>query len=233
MTMTVPLLDRPTDIDQIVQSIERYNPGNITALEGYLKEQCENQQYDLHANLTLLKLYQFNSDSDNVDFPTMCQNITLILAKALTALPSSDFNLCLYLLNENIVEDKEFGVKQLIDVHSLLEECRFEEAWKEIKSTDGIKDMVKSVKGFEDGIIRFISHLISTSHQRISVTLSKKYLDLNDSALGEYAKKQGWKVSGQMIEIPANKDNSVRGVVVQENIRFEQLTKIITNSTAL
>lgn len=34
----------------------RFNPANIQNLESYLELQCEENEYDLEANLTLLKL---------------------------------------------------------------------------------------------------------------------------------------------------------------------------------
>ncbi len=43
-----------------VAFLSRYNPNNCTALEDYLEMQCTDHGYDLEANLTLLKLYQFN-----------------------------------------------------------------------------------------------------------------------------------------------------------------------------
>lgn len=59
--------------------------------------QSKENLYDLEANLAVLKLYQFNPNSFNIDIT--CQ----ILLKALTNLPHTDFILCKCLLYEKQV----------------------------------------------------------------------------------------------------------------------------------
>lgn len=55
-TMAAVHVDRPTPIQSLIDSVERYNPDNVQVLEDYLATQCKNGQYDLQANLALLKL---------------------------------------------------------------------------------------------------------------------------------------------------------------------------------
>ncbi|GAA5892477.1 hypothetical protein JCM8208_005831 [Rhodotorula glutinis] len=55
-----PQVDRPAHIQTLISSVDRYNPGNCHLLEDYLQQQLSTGTYDLHANLALLKLYQFN-----------------------------------------------------------------------------------------------------------------------------------------------------------------------------
>lgn len=63
----------------------RYNPEVIGTLESYVEYQAEGECYDFEANLALLKLYQFRPGSVN-------RNVAaLILLKALTQLPKTDF----------------------------------------------------------------------------------------------------------------------------------------------
>lgn len=59
--------------------------------------QSKENTYDLEANLAVLKLYQFNPHSFNIDIT--CQ----ILLKALTNLPNTDFILCKCLLTDKQV----------------------------------------------------------------------------------------------------------------------------------
>lgn len=47
---------RPQAIQTLIDSVERYNPANVEVLEDYLATQCKNNEYDLEANLALLKL---------------------------------------------------------------------------------------------------------------------------------------------------------------------------------
>lgn len=63
-----------------------------------MEQQSKENLYDLEANLAVLKLYQFNPNSFNVDIT--CQ----ILLKALTNLPHTDFILCKCLLYEKQVK---------------------------------------------------------------------------------------------------------------------------------
>lgn len=49
--------ERPQEITQIINGLERYNPEAVGALEGYLQQQCEQQFTDGNANRVLLKLY--------------------------------------------------------------------------------------------------------------------------------------------------------------------------------
>ncbi|KAI7869575.1 armadillo-type protein [Spinellus fusiger] len=93
----ITVTHRPQAIQSLIDGVERYNPGNINVLEEYLNAQCKNGEYDLMANLAVLKLYQFNPNLANTSV------IINILAKALTAVPAPDFNLCLYLLSEQAV----------------------------------------------------------------------------------------------------------------------------------
>lgn len=75
----------------------RYNPANLQTLERYVDMQSRDNTYDLEANLSVLKLYQFNPEKFNVDIT--CQ----ILLKALTNFPHTDFTLCKCLLLESVV----------------------------------------------------------------------------------------------------------------------------------
>jgi hypothetical protein len=49
-------VQRPENIATMINGVELYNPKNVQVLEGYLDEQCEKGEYDLEANLAILKL---------------------------------------------------------------------------------------------------------------------------------------------------------------------------------
>ena len=76
---------------------DRYNPENMSTLENYVRLQALENTYDLEANLALLKLYQFNPGTYKTDIAC------LILLKALTNLPNTDFVLCKCLLQQEQV----------------------------------------------------------------------------------------------------------------------------------
>lgn len=49
--------ERPAEIHQIINGLERYNPEAVGPLEAYLQQQCEQAFTDGNANRVLLKLY--------------------------------------------------------------------------------------------------------------------------------------------------------------------------------
>lgn len=74
----------------------RYNPQHLSTFERYVEVQAQENVYDLETNLAVLKIYQFRHDYN--------MEITiLIMLKAITNLPHSDFVLCKCLLNEKLV----------------------------------------------------------------------------------------------------------------------------------
>ena len=90
-----------SEIRSMLQGIERYNPENIKTLEHYVDLQAREKDYDLEANLALLKLYQFNPTYNNLSV------VVQILLKALTNLPHTDFVLCKCLLSQELLEDSQ------------------------------------------------------------------------------------------------------------------------------
>ncbi|CAG8445582.1 6494_t:CDS:2 [Ambispora gerdemannii] len=222
---------RPEIIQSLIDGVDRYNPDNVSILEDYLTTQLQNEEYDLMANLAILKLYQFNPHLVNE------QVIITILVKALTAIPNPDFNLCLYLLHENSFEDEQIG--KLIFLQQLLEQSRYEQFWEEYEKDDTYRELTSEAVGFENAIRKVIATAISISYQSISADLLQAYFNLG-SAAGEpdeeflaFIKSLGWTESNGIVHIPVNKDNEAKPTVIRENIKFEQLTKVIGYSNEL
>jgi translation initiation factor 3 subunit K len=88
--------------------------------------------------------YQFNAHLTND------QVVNNILVKALTTLPEPDFNLCLYLLNEQMVAEEP--VVHLVALQDLIEQARFAEFWRVYEGDDIYKELTSEVVGFEDSI---------------------------------------------------------------------------------
>lgn len=53
---TMASVQRPENIATLIDSAQRYDPENATVLEEYLDKQCASDEYDLEANLAILKL---------------------------------------------------------------------------------------------------------------------------------------------------------------------------------
>ncbi|KAI8067894.1 armadillo-type protein [Gongronella butleri] len=215
------IVDRPESIQKLIDGVERYNPENLAVLEGYLADQCKNGTYDLMANLAILKLYQFNPTKAKDD--VVCN----ILAKSLTAIPAPDFNLCLYLLSE-----RSAGVEKLTTLQQLLEQANYVKFWATYNEAS-YKQLTSQVVGFEDAIRQLIARVITMSHQSIATSVVQSYLALTGDAFATFSKQQQWTQQGDVVVIPVNKDNEAKAIVVRENIKFDQLTKVIGYSNEM
>ncbi|KAI9100662.1 armadillo-type protein [Phlyctochytrium arcticum] len=214
--------NRPEAIHGIVETVDRYNPQNIPILEAYVEDQMEKDTYDRDACLAVLKVYQFNPTYNNIEI------VTSILALALGALPDADYNLCLYLMNEETMADP--SVEKLGEMHRLLEQANFVEFWQYLESDESVRDLVAAYPRFNDRIRDYVSVTIGIAYQTISRTQLGKYLYLKGSDLDAWVKERGWTVDpkdSELVHLPATKENQARPVIVQESIKFEQLTKII------
>jgi len=133
----------PADLN--LEGVNRYNPGNVPALETSVNEQCTNDTYNLNANLALLKFYQFNPDACKVN--VICK----ILLKAITRFPDSDLTLCVALLNEQIMDDE--NVKIIMALSDALETASILRVWP---SLEACASLTADIKGFTDAIRRCI-----------------------------------------------------------------------------
>ncbi|RIB10577.1 armadillo-type protein [Gigaspora rosea] len=218
---------RPEIIQSLIDGVDRYNPDNVSILEEYLGTQLNTEDYDLMANLAILKLYQFNPHLVNE------QVINNILVKSLTAIPNPDFNLCLYLLHENALADE--NVAKLVELQQLLEECKYQEFWKVYESDDSYKELTSDAIGFEDAIRKVILTSISMTYQSISSELLSSYLNLsiNDEEFDSVIQSRNLVNKEGVVLVPTNYDNEAKPTVIRENIKFEQLTKVIGYSNEL
>merc|ERR1712044_125580 len=87
-------------VAELLHGIDRYNPDNLPTLERYVELQAVENTYDLEANLAVLKLYQFNPACFKAHITA------IILLKALTNLPHTDFTLCKCLIEGYRLEEK-------------------------------------------------------------------------------------------------------------------------------
>jgi len=229
-------LTRPGLIESLVSGVDRYNPSNVGILEDYLYHQIRSQEYDCLANLAILKLYQFNPDLNNPDV------VVNILVKALASVPFPDFNLSVALLddrssNANMDEPDPLPslLPYLTTLHSLLQQCRFPAFWALYRS-DALKSLrdnyTVEVVGFEDSIREVAVRAVKATFQNIGSKRLGSYLDLEGSELEEYIANLGWKFDSStgVVEVPPNPDNQITSTVVQEDIKLQQLSKVISHA---
>ena len=48
--------ERPQQIEQILNGLDRYNPETTTTFQEYVAQQCEEKFFDVYSSLALLKL---------------------------------------------------------------------------------------------------------------------------------------------------------------------------------
>ncbi|XP_001606859.1 eukaryotic translation initiation factor 3 subunit K [Nasonia vitripennis] len=204
----------------MLKGIERYNPDNLKTLEKYVDIQVTENAYDLDANLAVLKLYQLNPYHYE-------QEVTcLILLKALTNLPHTDFVLCKCLLNGSIMEDPD--IQNILDLANLLEECQFQMAWTQIRN---MHDLCSRIVGFNDSIRKFVCHVVGITFQTIDKSLLVELLggrpQVNEEVLRSWVKKYGWKEESDNIIFIANQDENIKTKNITEKIDFENVAGLM------
>lgn len=211
----------------------------MPTLENHVRDQAKNNKYDLEANLAVLKLYQFNPHMSNLEITY------LILLKALTSFPHTDFTLCKCLLLPAQMNDDT--VNEIISLADILEKCDFELFWSKLLSTP---DLVVNVNGFFDSIRKYVCHVVGITFQTIASDylvrllggvdseflkqiIEGKYIELNfhfsDQTLSAWMKKYGWKNQGDLIYV-ASQDANIKTKNITEKIEFENLSNIMTSA---
>jgi len=140
--------------------------------------------YNLNHNLSLLKLY--------VAYPSRrsAEVVGRILSSALVQHPSVDFQLCLYLIPTQYIQQ----IKGYIDAAALLETGAFAEFWLDIEKTKILNAKEK------DDVRLFVSDILAQTHSAIDVKVMCECLDQKD--VDELAKKKGWTIKDGRVLIP-------------------------------
>ncbi|XP_018321501.1 eukaryotic translation initiation factor 3 subunit K [Agrilus planipennis] len=205
-------------VSSMLKGIERYNPDNLPTLEKYVEIQSRENAYDLEANLAVLKLYQFNPQSFNVNIT--CQ----ILLKALTNFPHTDFILCKCLLNEKQLALE--SITQIMYLGDILEQCDFQLFWTIVSTKP---ELIQKITGFFDSIRKFVCHVVGITYQRIERShLSELLGDVDDITLKHWVRKYGWHEDGNLVFI-ANQDENIKTKNINEKIDFESVGAIMAS----
>jgi translation initiation factor 3 subunit K len=204
-------------VEPHLSGIDRYNPENVGKLERYLEFQVESGSYHFEANLTLIKLYQFNAGQFNV------RMVAMALLKALMQLPENEFTFLKYLIPVNKYEDDT--LKPVFDMHRLLENCSFKEFWAYAKENS---EVFAHVKGFEVAIRNYICGLLTLSYQNISSTQLLEVLGfVLEGELEELAKEKGWTSSSHQFFL-CNQEEHVKPKKIISRIEFDSVSAILS-----
>ncbi|ORY28514.1 armadillo-type protein [Naematelia encephala] len=223
-------------IQELIHGVDRYNPSNLSWMEEYLGTQVQTGEYDLFANLAILKLYQFNPQLSNPDV------IINILIKALSAtVHGPDFNLCLSLLREPATilseietEDQSLGLVMplLQNMHELSRTCQFTAFWKEFNSESEASQLLRNTyvpqhANLIESLRNIFAASISSCFSAIPLVRLQRWLDIPAGEIHAWCSNVGWNVDGEVAAIPKNGDNDVKAGVVKEHVELSQLTKLV------
>ncbi|KAI4139997.1 MAG: hypothetical protein LQ340_007942 [Diploschistes diacapsis] len=235
--------ERPHNIDDILNGLDRYNPETTSIFQDYVVQQCEDRTYDCYANLALLKLayfrYQFNPHL------TREETITNILVKALTVFPTPDFALCLHLLPPHILHPTSTAsslpaagdaplseaVQKLTTLNTLLSEANYKGFWTTLDSDDLYADLTADVSGFEELMRVRIAVTVGQSCREVERAVLESWLQLKGQDFDKFISDIcGWGLDiesinggkGGTVVIPVNKENEAKGTVVRENVQFDR-----------
>merc|ERR1711865_61250 len=204
---------------------DRYNPEIVPTLEKYLKSQASGDTYDLDANLALLKFYQFQPATANLEM------VQMALAKSLMHLPSSDFSLCLYLLPETVIQDEK--VKSLMQLAKTLEAADFPKFWEQRKALDSV---LKAVPKFDDAVRKFVMATLSISYARIPKqtlcqALNMKQADLKSAPGAElYA---NFDEKNDVVEFAENEQNRFKSKPTEQLEDYSTVFSKVLYSSAV
>jgi len=208
-------------VSALLKGIDRYNPENLKKLERYVQLQCQENVYDLEANLAVLKLYQFNPMFFQITVTSQ------ILLKALTNLPHTDFTLCKCLIDMSHFQREGEPLHRIMILADMLETCQFQQFWEHLMD---ISDLTVSLTGFEDSIRKFICYVIGITYQVIKKTILRELLgNLSEAQTNTWVAKNSWKDQGDGYVFIANQEDNIKTKNITEKITFEGIEAIMAS----
>jgi hypothetical protein len=198
-----------------------YNVSNQAALESYVDAEARGDApYYMHANRSLLRIYQFSPQSANVS------KVATILALALLEFPSTDILALSYLVPERMQKSEVCAA--VLKFARLLEDCKFPEFWESVgnfSEDDNIKNMIiRNTDKLQKDILEVLALTYKTlSVKKVLVALNLKSAD----ALSKLKCKSVESVSGENVVFVATPDNTKRNRVFQEGVNFGAIASMM------
>ncbi|KAH7722519.1 eukaryotic translation initiation factor 3 subunit K [Aphelenchoides avenae] len=222
------------ELDESIQGVNRYNPGNVEQLEKCISLMITGNHYDKDILLTTLKLYQLNPQKYNE--AVVCQ----ILLKTCMVFPRNDYALAKYLIDTNRLQSQE--LRRVMDIGALLESCDFGLFWRlmrgdykpsdapeeRFKNPADVQKTIKPVAGFEDAVRNFACQVITVTFQRIEkAQLARLLGGISDAQVAAYAKAYGWEVRKDGTVFVQNHEDKIKSRNIEERLKFEQCAEIL------
>ncbi|XP_046567084.1 eukaryotic translation initiation factor 3 subunit K-like [Haliotis rubra] len=207
-------------VGSLLKGIDRYNPENLATLERYVDMQARENTYDVEANLAVLKLYQFNPGYYQTEMTA------LILLKALTNLPHTDFMLCKCLIDTARLEEEP--ISRIVQLAFLLETCQFKDFWENLRTDP---DIIAGIVGFGDCVRKYVCHVVSATYQTIPHSLLQELLGgISEFEVNQWITKYGWVPQDGNVIFIMNQDDSIKTKNITEKITFDSVAAIMASA---
>lgn len=83
-------------------------------------------------------------------------------------------------------------------------------------------DLVADISGFEDLMRLRIIVAVSQAWRDIQRDVLEEWLNLGDGDFDRLMGVVGFKVEGDTVKVPLNKENEAKGTVIRENVKFDR-----------
>ena len=197
---------------------KRYTAAAIPALEAAVEAQIADGSYDFELNLALLNLYQLHTDEAKEEV------LVKVLAKALTALPNPDYQLCKAVTSKALSDSA--SVQWLDGLADQLEMGEFQAFWRSAAGGGDAEkpaiDLLK-LKGFADAVRKHILGLVSITYQSIPAAALGDILQLQGAELDSAANASGITRKGDDFSVPLCAENQAKPTGSEENFSFKEL----------
>merc|ERR1711935_649395 len=118
--------------------------------------------------------------------------------------------------------DMDKNVKRALEIHKLLEKCRFGKFWEELQAEH---DMIIE---FDDSIRSYICGVISASFQRLSLENLKEFVGVSSTQDAQaWIDRSGWS-RDQGIVFVASQEDKVKSKSIVERVNLSSLVPVMS-----
>jgi translation initiation factor 3 subunit K len=120
------------------------------------------------------------------------------------------------------------AVHHLSVLHEQLTSASYADFWNTFEGDDLYADLVADVQGFEEVMKIRIAVVVSQCMQEVQRDVLEGWLNVKGDKFDHFvAEVCGWKIDGNTVHVPLNKENEARSTTVRENVKFDQFGRLI------
>ena len=113
-------------------------------------------------------------------------------------------------------------------LHTHLNNADYAAFWTAFDEDDLYADLTADVHGFEEIMRVRIAAVVSECMQAVARPVLEEWLNVQGSKFEAFVRDIcGWRMDGDMVQVPLNKENEAKGTVVRENVKFEQFGRLV------